>query len=30
MDRNKKQTRSLKTELKTRSEGENMTIEGYL
>lgn len=29
MDRNKKQTRSLKTELKTRSEGENMTIEGY-
>ncbi len=29
MDRNKKQTRSLKTELKTRSEGENITIEGY-
>lgn len=29
MDRNKKQTRSLKTELKTRSEGENMTVEGY-
>lgn len=29
MDRDKKQTRSLKTELKTRAEGESMTIEGY-
>lgn len=29
MDRNKKQTRSLKSELKTRAEGDNMTIEGY-
>lgn len=28
-DRNKKQTRSLKTELKTRAEGDSMTIEGY-
>ena len=29
IDRKEKQTRSLKTELKTRAEGENMTIEGY-
>ena len=29
MSRKEKQTRSLKTELKTRAEGENMTIEGY-
>ena len=29
MSRNGKQTRSLKTELKTRAEGEEMTIEGY-
>lgn len=29
MNRNKKQTRSLKSELKTRTEGDNMTIEGY-
>lgn len=29
MTRKEKQTRSLKTELKTRAEGENMTIEGY-
>lgn len=29
MARKEKQTRSLKTELKTRAEGENMTIEGY-
>ena len=29
MSRKGKQTRSLKTELKTRAEGENMTIEGY-
>ena len=29
MPRKQKQTRSLKTELKTRDEGENMIIEGY-
>lgn len=29
VSRKEKQTRSLKTELKTRAEGENMTIEGY-
>lgn len=29
MARKEKQTRSLKTELKTRTEGEDMTIEGY-
>lgn len=29
MSRKEKQTRSLKTELKTRAEGEDMTIEGY-
>lgn len=29
MARKEKQTRSLKTELKTRAEGDNMTIEGY-
>ncbi|WP_271814504.1 HK97 family phage prohead protease [Clostridium beijerinckii] len=29
MSRKEKQTRSLKTELKTRAEGDNMTIEGY-
>lgn len=29
MARKEKQTRSLKTELKTRAEGEEMTIEGY-
>lgn len=29
INRNKKQTRSLKSELKTRVEGEEMTIEGY-
>lgn len=29
IDRKEKQTRSLKSELKTRAEGEDMTIEGY-
>jgi len=29
IDRKEKQTRSLKSELKTRAEGEEMTIEGY-
>ncbi len=29
VSRKEKQTRSLKTELKTRAEGDNMTIEGY-